>query len=323
MATLTERYVEAAMRSVPEKQRPDLAAELRASIDDQIDAHVDAGESPDAAERAVLTDLGDPEKLAADYIDRPLHLIGPRYYLAWWRLTKLLWAIVPVCAAFGVALGQVLSGAPVGTVLASVVSVVLSVIVHVGFWTTLVFFLVERSSAGRDGEFLSSWTPDQLPETKEAGAGLADLVASLVVLALAAGALLWDRFLGTAFLAGEGWMSFLHPGLWPWWAGALFVLLALEALLAIWVYAQGRWSTASATANLLLNAAIVVPAVWLLTQQLLINPAFFEALIPDDAATVATIIATLIGFGAVAVAAWDSIDAVRKARRGRRPGALG
>ena len=66
------------MRTVPEKQRADLSAELRASIDDQIDARVDDGEAPEAAERAVLTDLGDPDKLAAGYTDRPLHLIGPR-----------------------------------------------------------------------------------------------------------------------------------------------------------------------------------------------------------------------------------------------------
>ena len=63
-----------------------------------------------AAERAVLTDLGDPDKLAAGYTDRPLHLIGPRYYLDWWRLLKLLLWIVLPCAAFGVALGQTLAG---------------------------------------------------------------------------------------------------------------------------------------------------------------------------------------------------------------------
>ncbi len=65
------------MRTVPEKQRADLSAELRASIADQIDARVESGESRDAAERAVLIELGDPDALAAGYTDRPLHLIGP------------------------------------------------------------------------------------------------------------------------------------------------------------------------------------------------------------------------------------------------------
>ena len=43
--SLTDRYVDAAMRTVPEKQRADLAAELRASIDDQIDARSSAARS--------------------------------------------------------------------------------------------------------------------------------------------------------------------------------------------------------------------------------------------------------------------------------------
>ena len=45
-STLTDRYIDAAMRTVPEKQRADLAAELRASIDDQIDARVESGRAP-------------------------------------------------------------------------------------------------------------------------------------------------------------------------------------------------------------------------------------------------------------------------------------
>ena len=143
--TLTDRYVDAAMRTVPEKQRPDLSAELRASIDDQIDARVDAGEPPRGAERAVLTDLGDPDKLAAGYTDRPLHLIGPRYYLDWWRLLKLLlWIVLPF-AAFGVALGLTLAGKPFGEIVGTVWVVLITTTVHLFFWTTLVFALVERN----------------------------------------------------------------------------------------------------------------------------------------------------------------------------------
>lgn len=318
ITTLTERYVDAAMRTVPERQRADLAAELRASIDDQIEARVAEGQDHATAERAVLIDLGDPEKLAADYTDRPLHLIGPRYYLAWWRLTKLLWAIVPACAAFGVALAQTLAGADFGEIIGSVVSVALSVIVHIGFWTTLVFFVVERSAKGSDVGFVGEWTPESLPEPKERGAGLTDLVATLVFLAAAAGAILWDHFIGFAYVSGTGWMPFLAPELWPWWIGALFVLMVFEAMLAISVYAKGRWDIGSATVNLCLNLAIALPAVWLLMNQQLINPVFFDEIISaSDADTVRGVLTTLTGFGIVAIAAWDSVDAFLKARRAR------
>lgn len=313
--SLTDRYVDAAMRTVPEQQRQDLGAELRASIDDQIEARVGSGEPHDAAERAVLTELGDPDKLAAGYTDRQLWLIGPRYYLTWWRLLKLLWAIVPACAAFGVALGQTLAGEPFGTIVGTVASVTMSVIVHIGFWTTLVFFIVERSARGADVGFVGEWTPDDLPEAKERRASLSDLVASLVFLAVAAGAILWDHFIGFGWTP-EGWVPFLSPDLWPWWIGSLFVLMLFEALLAISVYAKGRWDIGSATVNLFLNLTVAGGTLWLLSQQQLINPEFFPAVIPADSAdTVSTVVTTVFGFGVVAVALWDTVDAFLKARR--------
>jgi len=316
--TLTDRYVAAAVRSVPELQRADLAAELRASIDDQVDARVDGGEERDAAERAVLTDLGDPDKLAAGYTDRPLWLIGPRYYLTWWRLTKLLWAIVPVCAAFGVALGQVLAGEPFGQIVGTVCAVTISVIVHIAFWTTLVFFIVERSAKSADVGFVGEWTLDQLPEPKDRGASLSDLIVSLVFLTVAAGAILWDHFIGFAYTSEGGWVSFLAPELWPWWIGALFVLMVFEALLAISVYAKGRWDIGSATINLFLNLTVAGGSLWLLSQQQLVNPEFFPSVMPADSAeTVYTVVTVLFGFGIVAIAAWDSIDAFLKAGRAR------
>ena len=195
-STLTDRYVDAAMRTVPEKQRPDLSAELRASIGDQIDARVDSGEPQEAAERAVLTELGDPDKLAAGYTDRPLHLIGPRYYLDWWRLLKLLMWIVPPFAAFGIALGQALSGAPFGTIIGSTIAGVIGVIVHLAFWTTLVFAVIERTAGKAGDAALAPWTLAQLPVPRESGAKLGDLIGRVVYLAVWAVAIVWDLLIG-------------------------------------------------------------------------------------------------------------------------------
>jgi len=321
-ATLTDRYIDAAMRTVPEKQRPDLSAELRGSIADQIDARTDAGDPHDVAERVVLTELGDPDKLAAGYTDRPLHLIGPRYYLDWWRLLKLLLWIVPACAAFGIALGQTLAGATFGEVVGSTVAGIIGVIVHLFFWVTLVFAILERSTgegargrtAARGGEPWPQWSLDQLPQVRETGARLPDLIGSLVFLVLGAAAILWDLLIG--FVPGSD-LSFLDPGLWPWWIAALFVLMGLEALLAFLVYRAGRWTFGLAIANALLALAFAVPALWLLAQDQLLNPEFFPSLVPEDGAEVAQIMAVLTGFGIVVIALWDIIDGFLKARRSR------
>ena len=314
--TLTDRYVDAAMRTVPEAQRADLAAELRASIDDQVEARVADGEAPETAERAVLTELGDPDKLAAGYTDRPLWLVGPRYFLMWWRLLKLLWAIVIPCAVFGVSLAMVLDGATFGEIMGAIWPLALTVAVHIGFWTTLVFAIVERSE-DRKTMPVEEWSVDQLPEPRTRGAGLSDMVASLVFLGVAAGAILWDHFVG--FVPTEPGLSFLDPSLWPGWILALFALMALEAVLAVTVYVVGRWTIGLAIVNGVLNAIVAVPAIWLLMQGMLINPEYFPAIIGEEGAEVGAIVSVVVGFVIAGVAVWDTVDGALKAYRARRP----
>ncbi|MHC2999707.1 permease prefix domain 1-containing protein [Microbacterium sp. HJ5] len=314
--SLTDRYVDAAMRTVPEAQRTDLATELRGSIDDQIEARVAEGDAPEAAERAVLTELGDPDKLAAGYTDRPLWLVGPRYYLQWWRLLKLLlWIVIP-CAVFGVSLAMVLDGATFGEIMGAIWPLALTVGVHLAFWTTLVFVIVERTEGREKSMPFEEWTVDQLPEPRPRGAGLGDLVASLVFLAVAAGAILWDLFIG--FVPTEPGLSFLDPGLWPGWILGLFALMALEAGLAVTVYALGRWTVWLAVVNGVLNAAIAIPAIWLLMQGELINPEYFPTIIGEEGADVGAIVATVVGFVIAGIAVWDTVDGTLKAVRARR-----
>src|SRR5690606_40870916 len=122
-----DRYIAATVRSLPPQLQSEVRDELRASIADAIEARTAHGEPVEQAERDVLTDLGDPGALAAGYADRPLHLIGPKYFLIWWRLLKLLLIIVPACAALGVAIGQAVAEASLGEVIGQAVSVALAV----------------------------------------------------------------------------------------------------------------------------------------------------------------------------------------------------
>lgn len=313
---LRERYVDAAMRTVPEAQRADLADELRASIADQVDARVEAGEPPHEAERAVLTELGDPDRLAAGYTDRPLHLIGPRYFLDWWRLLKLLlWIVVP-CAAVGVAIAQGIEGAPFGSVVGTVVTTSLAVAVNLGFWTTAVFAVVERT-VGDGAADLNPWTVDRLPERRPDGAGLGEMVASVVMLAVAAGAVLWDHAVGFTMPETGERVSFLDPALWPGWIGYLLLVIALDALLAVAVYARHRWTYGLAIANAVLNVAFAVPALWLLTEGRLVNDAAFPELLGPDGAEAAGVIAVLVACAIVAFSVWSVVDGFRKAHRAR------
>jgi len=315
-ATLTDRYIAATVKSLPPQLQSEVRDELQASIADAIDARTDRGEPLAHAERDVLTDLGDPGALAAGYADRPLHLIGPKFYLTWWRLLKLLMAIVPVCAFGGAAIAQALTGATVGGIIGQAVAVTLSVIVHVAFWTTLVFVVLERTGADTGVK----WSVDQLPEQSHPGTGRGDLVASLVMVALFAGLLLWDQLRG--FVPGDEPLPMLNPGLWPWGIGAVLILLAAETALAFAVHARGRWTAGSAWANTAIAVGFVSLGLTLLGRGELFNPEFVRVVFVANGvdADALTVLAVLAGVGIAGIGVWDAIDGWLKARRARLVG---
>ncbi|GAA1997536.1 permease prefix domain 1-containing protein [Microbacterium pumilum] len=321
--TLTERYVAAAMRTVPERSRDDLAAELRASIDDQIDARVEAGEAQLDAERAVLTELGDPDALAAGYTDRPLYLIGPGLYLVWWRLLKLLLCIVWPIAVAAVLLGQLIAGDDIGQIAGTTATTAIAIPVYMGFWVTLVFAILERSSSARANAELVPWNVDNLPEPRPLGVGVADLVVSLILLAAAAIAVVWDQLVGFVRVDGEP-LPILNPGLWPWWIVALIALIVAEMIFAIVLFRTRRWTKGLAIANAVLALTGAIPALYLLSRNALLNEAFFTTVIPaNSSAEVYSIVTILTGFGIVVIAGWDIVDGILKTWRMSRSAASG
>src|SRR4029077_20808794 len=96
---VTDRYVKAVLSAVPTADRPELEREIRALIADAIDAKAADGTlAADAAERAALTELGDPGALASRYTsNRADYLLGPNVYGVWRALvTRLLAILVPL-----------------------------------------------------------------------------------------------------------------------------------------------------------------------------------------------------------------------------------
>jgi hypothetical protein len=316
--TLTDRYVETVVRALPARQRDDVARELRASVADQVEGRVEAGEPADVAERAVLTELGDPDELAAGYADRPLWLVGPRFFVAWRRLVVLLlWIVTPI-VAFAVALGQTLSDAGLGTTIGTTVGATITTGVHLVFWTTVVFAVLERHATPAEAG-IEPWTLDRLAAPERARAPFWEMVTTLVFLALAAGVIVWDRLVGLAWVEGAGWtgewMPVLDPALWPWWVAALFAAMAATAALSVLVWARGGWTYPLATGNALLNVVVAGPTIWLLAQDRLFNPELVTALTAMGAEDLDDVVPTVFAFLVAGIAVWSVIDAYRKAHR--------
>lgn len=316
--TLTQRYVAAVVRRLPEKGRSDVASELRASITDEIEARVEAGSAPETAERDALTALGDPDRLAAGYAGQPLHLIGPAVYLDWRRLLTLLLSIVLPIVAGALTIAQALAGSGPLEIVANVVGTVMSVGIALVFWVTVVFALIERTGAG--DRPVVAWSLDRLPDSSaKPQVGVDVLIGGVLgLLFLVAGLVAQMAF--PAFRDADGAaIPFLAPELWAWWIPYFVVVLVAELVFAIVLYRRRVWSLGLAVGNIVLTLAFAVPMIVLLLTDSFVNPAFSAQLsdVPELLQLgEQTMVVAAIAIGAISL--WECIDGVLKAARAHR-----
>jgi hypothetical protein len=299
-STLTERYVAAAVRSLPENQRDDVERELRASIEDDIDARIESGASSDAAERDVLTELGDPSGLAARYSERPLYLIV---------------SIVAPVASIASGAAHALAGDAIGEIIASVVVTAFTSAIQIAFWLTLVFAVLDWSGASRRGP-LVPWTVESLPDVPERRAQLGDTIASLVFLGLAVAFVFYQQFLPVAWnREGAVDAPLLDPALWSSWIPVILVLMVLEAVFTIVKYRAGGWTWPLAILNIVLASAGGAVVAVLALAGSLYNPAFFAAFPWGTSTGILGVIAVGTAVLSIVIALWDAIDGVVRTAR--------
>lgn len=318
MSTLTDRYVWAVARLLPEHQRGDIERELRELIAETVDDRADdaALRSSREVEHEVLAELGDPSAMASRYTDRPRSLVGREVFPEYLRILRLVFAIaVPIVTGMAV-LGTVLDdGADAGDVVGAAIGAAFNSGIQVAFWVTLVYAFAERWKAD------NPWTPDQLPALPAAGTGtsfsLSATIFGIVVTVLTIVAIVWQHAWPSLHdEAGEG-VPFLDPGIWNGGGQALLALLVASLVVQVAVLARRGWSYRLAVANAVVNVASVAVVTWLAIDERLLNAEFLTTLADragwDDPLDRAA-------WGLVAVVAiievWDTIEAFVAARRG-------
>jgi hypothetical protein len=273
--TLTDRYVSATLRRVPEKQRPEIEKELRAAIADDVDARIEQGEKPAAAEYSSLKEMGDPYRLAASYTNRVLGLIGPDIYPTYVRSLKLVsWITIPIVYVVLV----IISFAQGKNVFASIfgpLGATISVAIYIAFAVTIIFVIAERAQTRSPDLSHLAWTPDALaveidpPSLTRWGDVVSQIVGTLILVAF----LIVDRF--APFVTDKAGHSIpvLDPQLWSFWMPVYFVLLALTIALEFLKLRAGRWTVALAITETVLGvlgAAALIATVLTVT---VVNPA--------------------------------------------------
>ncbi len=311
MTTLTERYVHATLRSVPDEKRTEIGAELRASIADMVDGRVAAGASEEEAERAVLTELGDPDQLATRYSQGPTHLIGPPYFVVWRRLTITLLTWIPAIVALLVIGVELADGSPTGDVVGSGISAAFEVAIQIAFWTTLVFAILDWTNTPLVGR---GWDVDQLPDAPASRQVSLSETAVSIGFAVAMAGLIVFQHVRSWFTDETGdRVSILDPELWSSWIPVILASIAAGIVLDVVRYRTGRWTVGQAVANVGVNAAFALPVLWLLQRDALFNPDFVEAVGISTEELGYLTAGTVIGV--VVVCGWDVIEGFVKARQ--------
>ncbi len=185
-------------------------------------------------------------------------------------------------------------------------------VLHIVFWTTLVFALIERSDEKAPTR---EWTLASLPAATTSGSiKLSDTIGAVVGLVLAISALILSRTVSLVTADDGSVVPFFNPDLWDFWMPFLIGVLLLEVVFEVVKYRIGRWNWTLASVNLALNVAFVVPAIYLLLTDRVFNPEFFAELgfdVPTAGGPAVTITAVVI----LLIAAWDIVDGFRKANR--------
>jgi hypothetical protein len=275
-ANLTDRYVAATLRRVPEKQRPEIERELRAAIADDVDARVEHGEKSTTAEYESLKEMGDPYRLAASYAGRTLTLIGPEVYPSWVRTLKIIcWISLPIVAVV-LAVIDFAQGKNAWASIFGPLGSTLSVGIYLAFVITLLFAILERTQPrSPEDQKRLLWTPDNLavevepPSITRWGDVLSQVVGTAFIVAF----LLIDRFAPFVSDRAGKRVSVLDPQLVKFWIPFYVVLLALAIILELVKVRIRGWRVGTAIASTILGLVGVTALIVTIMTTTVINPA--------------------------------------------------
>lgn len=322
MTTLTDRYVHAVTRLLPADQRSEVDRELRVMIDDLIAAYDHEGADPTVSvEYAVLKELGDPNLLAASYVDSPRSLIGKEVFPEYTRSLKIV-MMIAVPALVGLTLLGVIIGGDVsaGRLIGSPLSAAYQAVVQVAFWVTLVYAFADR------WKDRAAWTPRDLPEVEsytgfdssgrvQPQPSASSQIFSIVFTILVAVLLVWQHFWPFVHDDGVG-VPALDPSIWKGAAQLLLATFAASVVIQLIALLGKRWNYGLAMATLINSAVSFGIVGWLAIEERFINPDLLSVIAERaNWGQVPTVNPFIIIAIAAAIEVWDVAESFTHAYR--------
>ena len=291
-----ERYIYAVTRYLPAKMQGDVEKELDVLIEDMLDQRCGGAVPTDEDVRAVLTELGSPEALAAKYNDdEKKALIGGNYYIVYKYIMKIALPIVAAVVAFaglvsslfgeGIAQNayetyEIFEKAiekTVGGAVEGVVSGAIGGALFAFALITIIFAILERKNVLRgDGDFLS-FLPSAVPEKAariKPHEPIVEILFTVFFVILLIG---FSYVIGWWFGDDTGWVpvfeSSVLRGFWPF----IMFCAALSIVNDVVKLVEGRYTKKLMVVTIVCNVLTVISAAVMFLNERIINPAFVSA----------------------------------------------
>ncbi|HSB01059.1 MAG TPA: hypothetical protein VLE49_10445, partial [Anaerolineales bacterium] len=269
---LIDKYIAEVGKHLPRRNRADIEAEIRSTLEDMLEERKQAqGTLDDAALIELLKEYGAPRKVAESYVG-PRYLVGPRMYPFFEMVTRIVFIVLIAVTILGLGVGLAKSSLTGPEFLKTVGDSVLSLLggLMSAFGNiVLVFVILERVLPKTDFEKeWEDWDPKELAsEPDPARLSLGEQIATIFFMVLFLVILnLYPNLIGIGFFS-EGHWTFITPVLTktffsylPW----INILILLQIGFHLYLLRQGSWNIVSRIANIVLELAQMALALVML-----------------------------------------------------------
>lgn len=269
---LIDRYIAEVGRHLPKKDRADIEAEIRSTLEEMLEERKQVeGAVDDAVVIDILKEYGAPRKVAESYTG-PRYLIGPRIYPVFELVTRIVLVVLFAIslAGLGISLSRTELAGPeflktLGESAAGLISALIAAFGNI----VLVFVILERVLPAKEfDKETEDWNPEELAKEPDPDrVKFAEQLFELFFLALFLIILnLYPGIVGIGFFNDSEWV-FISPILTetffsylPW----INILFLLQIGLNIYLLRQGWWTSGLRIINGLLELGSIALAIVML-----------------------------------------------------------
>ena len=210
---LIDKYIAEVGKHLPRKNRTDIEAEIRSTLEDMLDERKTAeGPAEEATVMALLKEYGSPREVAATYKTHQ-YLIGPRLFPIFETVIKIVLAVVAGALLIGLAVSLAKTGltgpefvSSIGEWFGGLIGGLIAAFGNV----VLVFAILERTQAANEFEKeFKEWDPKELksepdPDQIDRPDHIATIIFTFLGLAILN---LYPNLLAIRYLNDGTWVS--------------------------------------------------------------------------------------------------------------------